>query len=446
MRWRHVIWSLVVVASSFSAARAQTYSLSEASLPKSCYRVQLTMELAGKIRFQQEGKPVTLEQKASARHAFLERIIDAKDGVAEKSVRLYQSAEASIVVEKETLKRSLRPERSFMIAQRGKNQAATYCPKGLLTQEEMELTEHLDTLNVPGLLPGKEVAVGDTWSISGGAVIALCDLDGLINQNLSAKLEEVKGDIAHARLLGKVQGIDMGAQVTMLVEAKFEFDLKEKRITSLTWKQTDERMQGPVNPALAAEVVYKMTRTPILEPAELNEIALVPLLAVPADKMTPLHYRDAKARFEIQHGREWHLVGQEDKHVVFRLMDRGDFVAQATLTPFKKEQPGMMMPIDDFVNLMAAAPGWEHEELLEKNDKVDVAGASGLKVYRVGASGKLEGVKAVQYFYLIQSAQGSQMIVTFTMDPAQAQKLDARDLTLVRSLTLLEGEEAVSTK
>ena len=39
-------------------------------------------------------------------------------------------------------------------------------------------------------------------------------------------------------------------------------------------------------------------------------------------------------------------------------------------------------------------------------------------VYRITARGELEGSKVVQNFYVVATASGEQMILTFTMKPA----------------------------
>jgi hypothetical protein len=413
---------------------AQTYLLAEGPLPKSCFRIELSMTLNGKISVQQDGKKLELAQKASARHVFHERLLEGQE-VANKAARRYQLAEATIEVEKDSLRRSLPAERSLLVVQRRNGFGLAYCPTSLLNQEEMELTEHLDTLYLPGLLPGKELAAGATWKIANHAALALGDLDALVENNLVGKLESVQADTARGTITGKLVGIDLGAQATLEVQAAFIFDLKEKRLVQLTWKQADSRQQGPVTPALTAEVTYVMKRTPILEPNELSDVALVAALAAPVQKMALVHYRDAKGRFEFQHSRDWHLVGQQDDHVVYRLLsERGDFIAQATLTPYRKEKPGAMMKADDFALLMANAPGWEQDDkLLEKNENVNVP--NGAKAYRIGAAGKLDGVAVVQYFHLLHGPQGDQMIVTFTMRPEQADQLQLRDMTLIQSIT-----------
>lgn len=427
----------IAISAAFLAicrpAIAQNVPLAEAPLAKAAFRIELKMDLTGEIRVQQDGKTKTLKQSATAQHVFLERVLDAKNDAAEKTARLYEKAEVTIGVEEKPTTNKLRRTRSLMIAQRGKEGVLVYCPKGHLTQEEMELTEHLDTLHIAGLLPGKETAVGGTWKVANSAVQGMCDIEGLIEHDLTGKLIEIKDDVAHITFLGQVKGIHLGAEVKMLIDAKAEFDVKEKRLTRLEWKQSDQRNQGPVNPAMSTEVTYKLTRKAIEEPSELSDLALVPALAVAPETASLVSHVDPRGRFELSHGREWHLVGQDDKHVVFRLVDRGDFVAQATLTPMKKSS-GDMMTLDGFADQMADAPGWKQEEQIDKTDKVNAG--DGVKAYRVAASGELEGVKAVQYFYLLRTDAGHEMMVAFTMSPNQVRNLDARDLAILRAIVL----------
>lgn len=424
--------SLLLTLTLGGFATAQNAVLSEAPLAGACFRVDLKMELTGEIRVQQDGKQRTLKQTAKAHHDYIERILEAKNDVGAKAARIYQSAEATITVEADTSPRKLRRARALMLVHQNPEGLLAYSPKGCLSQEEVELTEHLDTLQISGLLPGKETAVGGTWKVANTVVQALCDLEGLLEHNVTGKLESAKDNMAQIAFIGQAKGIHLGAEVRTLIEAKGQFDLSQKRLVRMEWKQSDQRNQGPVNPAHSADVTYILTRTPIAEPSELSDIALVPALAVALDTVSAISHIDPKGRFELQHGREWRLVGQQEKHLVYRLIDRGDFVAQVTLTPFKKEEPGNRMALEDFVELMTEAPGWKHEDLIDKNDKVEVGG--GVKVYRVAASGELEGVKAVQYFYLLHDPQGYQMIVTFTMAPNQARNLDARDLALLRGI------------
>ena len=230
---------------STTLLHAQGVNLTEAPLAQRNVRNEVTMELDGKIHVKQDGKDISYPHKAQAKHVFLERYLDAGATSADKAARFYQTAESTITFNNnDSSKRSLRAERRFLVTQRVKGSLVTFSPAGMLTREEMELTEHFDTMAIAGLVPGKMIDVGKSWTIPNPVVLALCGLDGITEQDLEGKLESIKDNIAQDKVVGKAQGINLGAQVSMLVNARFEFDTKEQRIVSLEWKEIDERKQG----------------------------------------------------------------------------------------------------------------------------------------------------------------------------------------------------------
>lgn len=423
------------------AARAQSVSLTEAPLAQRCVRNELTMELEGKIIVRQNDKENAYPHRAQAKHVFMERYLEVSGPIATKAARHYLTAEASTTFNNdETTKRTLRPERKFLVAQRTKDQLVTFSPHGPMTRTEMEVTEHLDTMAIAGLVPGKNIEVGKSWSISNTVVAALCDLDGLTEQNLEATLEKVDGNLAHIKIVGKAHGINLGAQVGMLINARCEFDVKQQRITFLEWKESDDRRQGPVSPALNADVTIKLKRTPIDEPEQLNKFALVPIpdAAMPPEKLTNLYHHDAKKRFTFSHARNWHVVSPDDNgQLVMRLVERGEFIAQATITPWKKVDPAKAMSMSDFAELMAKTPGWALDKETDRKT-LENPPKGHHTVHRVIASGELDGVRTVQYFYLIVASNGEQLIVTFSVVPQQVQRLGSRDLEMVREFVFAE--------
>src|SRR5262249_25491640 len=191
-------------------------------------------------------------------------------------------------------------------------------------------TEHLDTLALTGLLPMREVPVGETWKLANPVVQALCRFDGLTAQEMACKLEQVKDDVATVSVSGVAGGIDLGAAVRLKGNGNYRCDLKARRIVSLEWKQSEERQQGPVSPAAAVEVTITLARTPVETDSEVNDTALVPMPRgqspeekVQLEQLQQLTYAEPQGRYTLLHSREWHLVGGTERHQVFRLMDRG---------------------------------------------------------------------------------------------------------------------------
>jgi hypothetical protein len=283
-------------------------------------------------------------------------------------------------------------------------------------------------------------------------VQALCRFDGLTAQEITCKLEQVKDDVATVSVSGVAGGIDLGAAVKLKVSGSYRFDLKARRIAALEWKQSEEREQGPVSPAAAVEVTITLTRALVETDSEVNDSALVPMPRgeSPEEKarleqLQQLTYAEPKGRYALQHTRDWHLVGGTERHQVFRLLDRGEFVAQATLSPWRKMEPGKHLTGDEFQELIAQTSGWVSEKVL-KTEEVQAAAGSGNWVYQVTAEGEMEGVKALQHFYLVAGPQGDQALVTFTMTPAQAQRLGTRDMDLLRGLAFPTAGDAAGEK
>jgi hypothetical protein len=264
---------------------------------------------------------------------------------------------------------------------------------------------------------------------------ALCNFEGLTNQDLTCKLEEVKDNKARVSIAGSANGIDLGALVKLNVTATYSYDLRSHRLVSLEWKQKDERGQGPASPATTVEGLTVLTRAPVEQPANLSDVALisVPDGSDPPANLLQLSCRnDHKTRFDLLYARDWQIVGQVSDHIIMRLMDRGDFVAQLTITPWDAARPGEHLSAEAFREAMMKTPGWQPDEVVQEGEVP--TDRAHYWIYRISAPGHMDGLKVVQTTYLIAGPAGEQVVLAFTMTPAQAEKLGARDLALVSGI------------
>lgn len=433
--WRVCATVAALLALALPAA-AETYLLKETPQKDDCFQFEVDMKLEGKMDVIRETKPVSFQLSATARHVFAQRLLelDAK-GIPQKAACVYQSAQAIIKAGPSESARKLSDDHNLLVIERVKDQNEVYCPKGPLTREEMELTsETFDTLALTGLLPGKEVALKDSWNVPVQTVQALCHFEGVTNHAFTCTLEEVKGDVATVKVAGKAEGIDLGAKVEITLEAtSYRFDLKAQRIISIDWSQKDVRAEGPANPGSVTNTTYRVQRKQIDEPEALNNFALV---SVPqggvTDELLLLYCRDPKGRYHLHYDRDWQVVTQTDERTVLRLLERGDFVAQATVTPWRRARPGDHLTADQFKGEVASTPGWKQDQILQEG----IMESPGRWVYRVSASGELRDRKVVQNFYLIAMPTGEQVVIAVTTEQGQAQKLGDRDLGLVSNLEI----------
>ncbi|MBL8795700.1 MAG: hypothetical protein JNM56_17475 [Planctomycetia bacterium] len=435
-RWRNLAILCVVLAAT-RPALAQDYTLTETLQPGDCCQLKLSMKLTGEWRVQREDKIVGVPLQASATHEFPERILRLDDaGVPIKVARHYHQAQVVIKAgESSPNTRTVRDNRRLIVAQRCKEQFYTYSPDGSLGRDELETLEHFDTLALLGVLPAKAVKVGETWKLPSAIAQGLCSFEALVDHELTVKLEAVQGDQVRLSITGAANGINLGANVKLTVEASCVYDLKQQRLTAVTWKQKDVRDQGPASPATTMEATWTVQRTFLTEmPKEVHEFKLAKVpegSEAPPAAFLQLHYRDPQGRFQLNYERDWHLAGQTDDHLILRLMDRGDWVAQATITAWTKAEAGKHLSADEFKETIADTPGWEPEQI---RDDGEVRSAKGHWVYRVSALGDLDGLRVLQNFYLAAGPEGDQAAVTVTLREAQAQKLGNSDTKLVDGL------------
>src|SRR5947209_2210013 len=266
---------LTLVASG--AAHAQGVTLAESTRANDCFRVGLSMRLTGEMVVLRDGKPATLKLAATAEHRYRERVlVQSPDGLVSKAARYYDDARASITIDGSTNTRALRLERRLAVAQRQNDTLLCYCPQGALTRDELEtISEHFDTLCVAGLLPGKEVRIGDSWKLGNAAAQGLCQFEGLVANELAGKLAMISEGLATFTIEGTASGIELGAQAKVTVTATGRFDVAKKRVVAVEWKQQEIRDQGPASPAATVETTVTLAREPAGEPKELADVALV---------------------------------------------------------------------------------------------------------------------------------------------------------------------------
>ena len=420
---KHLLIFCLVLALSPTLAFGQPHSLVEKSAPGDCVHMTLKANVVGKLRLTREGKPAEVPIASSSVHDFDEKSLPIANDIR-PVVRIYRTASAG----DERSRRELRADRRVVVVTRSREGLRAFSPTGPFTRSELEVVaEHFDVSALPNILPAKAVAVGETWKLDPATVQALCLFDGLTSSDMTATLKAVSKGAAIIGIAGRAAGVENGATVAVEVMAEARFDTTQARVVGLTWNQKDVRGQGPVTPASDLTMSLTLTREPLAaEPKELAGVS-----AEPPAHAGRLEQVDAQGRYALYYGREWHVVGATDRHLVLRLMDHGEFVAQATVIPWKKLAPGQKGDSDEFRKAVAESPGWTPDKTVEAGE---VAGVEGHRTYRVTAPGDLEGVKVLQRFYLVTGSAGDQCVVTLTMKPGNEAKLADRDSGLVNGL------------
>jgi hypothetical protein len=429
--------SLIAACYFALTASAQQVNLTEKSTLGERASYALELELKGNLivhddRYRSTTLRIPLEAKA--KHRFTERHMALTEGLPSTTARYYTEATATAIVETDKSTRSLPVDRKLIIARLSSDGLFCFSPGGSLSRDELDLvTDHFNTQCLPGLLPGKTVNVGDTWKLSDSVVQAACRFDATIKSSFTGKLTSLKDGIATFTIDGSVEGLENGSKISLTVAASGEFDAAAGHINSLVWKQKDQRDQGPANPASQVEARITLKRDNIV--AGQKELSDESLAAIPDGELPPrltdLRQVDPKGRYALLHSRNWYVTGQTDAHLIIRLLDRGELIAQATVTVWNKMEPGKHVAIDDFKKAVASAPGWTPGKTIADGE---LPAPAGRWLYRLEVEGKMEDVPVVQTFYLLAGPQGDQVVVTVAAKPEKVKAIANRDLSLVNAI------------
>lgn len=399
------------------------------------WHLALDMKLTGKIKVRDAEKTVALDLKANAKHDFEERILAVADGKPTSVGRFYNVAKADITLNEKTINKTLRTDRRFQAATLGVDgTTVTYSPVGPLTDEELELTgEHLDVLAIHGLLPNKEVKVGDKWDVPIPVAQSLAGIDAVISSKLECKLEKIERNHAVLTLTGDLEGINKGSSLKATMAAGLVYSLENKHFTGCTWRYRENKEQGPLNPACEIESEITATWKHGLALAEVTDGKAATIPATPPPALLMLEFCDAANRFAFHYDRNWGVVTKTEKQTVLRLLERGELIAQLNMTPYQQVKPGEHVSLDEVEKMIQEAPGFKLDKVIEK---APIEASQGFWIGKVSTTGEASEIPMQQVVYAVAGPRGDQVLLSFTVETEHAAKLAGRDLSLVKTVSL----------
>ncbi|MEZ6143648.1 MAG: hypothetical protein R3B84_24050 [Zavarzinella sp.] len=398
--------------------------------------VEISTKLQGYFQIIRGGKPVKLAVSANNQHRFEQISLKFNEKqVPTQAVRWYETAESKATIDGESNSRTLSDKRRQIVVDRTLQQLICYSLEGPLTQQDLEMVaEHYDTLPIVGLLPEKPVALNDTWKIDPGVVQSLCLFDALTEQDLQATFKSQTDTTATIAVSGTAKGIERGALATLTITAAVTYDKSTEQISAIQWQQRDVRQAGPMTPAANLEsetnVVVKPQAATHVPAGIASKIPAVDRLP---QAMASLFVREPAQRYELMHHREWQMIAANQYTMIMRLMQRGDFIAQLSITYWKKLEAGKNLGADQFVKEISSLPGWE---MLSITERGEIPNEEKRWTYRVVATGKLNGQPVTQHFYCVAAPNGQHVLLTFTGTADNMVRLSTRDLEIVNSLVI----------
>ena len=423
-----IVVGIAALLALAASAQAEPVRLAEA-LPPAGQAVETTIALTvkGAMAVERAGQLDKLPLESSAEHRFAERADSPTRGL-----RLYSVAKSNSLTGFERAGRELGAARRLVLAEGDGLRPTVLSLGGPLMRDELSLVgEHFHTASLLALLPAQAVEVGASWPVAAGVAQALCQFEAVGEVKLNATLSKADATTSTVAVSGTAEGFESGAKVSAKVEAELTFDRAADRLSAVKWVQTDSRARGPASPASELVATVTLSRKLVPVPPELAA-AKVPD-PVPG-VLSQLSYADPAGRYRFLYPRGWHVVGRTDQHLILRLVEQNEFVAQATITAWAKAAPGGHLSPVDFKKIVQNLPGWKPEGVTVEGELPADPAAPGRYGYRVGMVGTQDELRVVQTFYLVAAPGGEQLMVTVLAKPDQVARVGALDVGLVAAL------------
>jgi hypothetical protein len=414
---------------------ADKYRLEEPVDDTRVFGIGMRLDVHGKVQTRgEENKTIDLPLTASAAISYRERRLLGPGADAEglRSARDYEQAQVDIAVDEEKTTVLLPDALKLAVAQGRTSGLEIYSLGGLLSAQELELlTPPSDSLGLIALLPTSEVDVGEEWSPPRWVGQFLARLEAATKSEVTCKLASVENNIAKVTFSGTVTGAVQGATSEVTLVGSFDYDLQSKSIRSADLQQTEKRSVGVVSVGLDISARLRLLRKPAQVAGRVANVAVIDA-ATPEPPASALLLRfESPWSLGLLHARQWHLFKQTEQVAIFRLLDRGLFLAQCNLSPIPSAKPGDHTSAEVFEGDIRQSLGTRLKTL----GQAEVVPTTDRRfIQRVTADGVIGDRKLTWIYYLLADPSGKQASLMFALDAEQLEKLGLRDREFVQSV------------
>lgn len=423
-------------------------------------RVRFKLDVEGEI-FAPAGRdapPVRRPIVVDARFDFLETVRTTESGITAR--RCYRDAAAEVRVDGESRATRLADDaRDISVVLRGTT-PAPHLEGGFLSREELDLLETpFDPLLLDRLLPGRSVAVAESWPVAADAAAGLLAIDTIESGGLEATLETVENGQATVKVTGIVDGAADGVPTHVTVEGTVTVTasgdsaavMLEGPVVRAEVALRERREASHVSPGFDVEARLTAVRTPHADAGRhAAESASGTTTAARVDARVGagvgmgsrrqgtgrpgfVWHGDAANRYDLVYDDRWRVIEDGVEGMVMRLVDRGALVAQCSVTALPRaasQSPPSIAEVErDIEKSLAGQFGRiEHSSEAARSD--------GVRIVRVAVAGRAGDLPFRWIHHVLTDAAGHRLAVTCMLEQALEKRFGAADRELIDGISL----------
>jgi hypothetical protein len=436
----------------YSVASAnELLDLTPRSDRKEQIEVTIELEVGGTMTVREgageEAKEQTFPMSASAKLVYDEQRVApvASYNVTPiaQSVRYYKDASAVIKVDKDGATPKLAEERRLIVAQNPNGRLRLAAAEGQLQREELDLIDVVaDSLAVDGLLPKQPVGPDATWAADTNAMAAMLSMDSVAAAEVENVLDKFNNDFALVRIAGTIVGTADGSTTEREIRGVYLFDRKLGHVTRCNLAVKEKRSIGGATPGLDCVAKLKVNLRPIESSPHLPAEKISTIMGNKKLQLDAVRLEPAKQSFRVLHDRRWFVTSQERETTTLRCVERGDTLAQCTITALPAKSEANQTTLEEFERDIRFALKQNFGQLVSSRQWNNSFGNHCLEVV---VRGSTQEVPLEWHYYLVAPESGPRVSVAVTIQGEMVERLAAADRNLVNAIELLPGGKAAET-
>ena len=448
--FRPFLWSLVILTARQAISEEAPLSLIPERRLEEASNVEVLMQVGGDLLLTLPGEGIgskvplkKVPMNVTAKLLYDEQPLALRQTSSgtNRAVRYYHSAKALVEVQKGQQKPSLSDEHRIIVVESTDAETMYRCPNKPLVREELDLIDvPANTLILDDLLPSESVTVGQSWKHSDTLIASLLRLDAVSLGEVQSMLTEVDtaNHAAKISLAGTVHGAVGGVATEIELKAKYTFDQKLRRVTLFALLIKEKRSVGHVGPGLDIVAKQIVKIKPISESPRLNEA--VAAESASRDEMSPmLAFESPLNRFRLEHDLRWFVTSDDKKLTVFRLIDRGELVAQCNIATLDAVPAGEKFGLAEFQRDIEKSLDKKFGQFVSAKEETN---KSGQRVYRVVVQGTVSEMPIQWVYYLFTTQPGRRLSVAFTMEQDLVDRFGQADQQFLSALEISPAQTA----
>lgn len=417
----------------------KTYRLQSSRTKGETTHVETLLEVAGDLSLVDGDKVAKLPLGVNAKLVYDEKLIDgAPNSLASlRALRHYTHAAADIKIEKGSVHPELRGERRLIGVSMGKTGGTIFSPDGPLLREELDLIDvQGNSLAIEAILPSEPVSQGQRWPQSAESLALLLGLEATSASDVESLLIDVADNAAKVELSGTVHGAIHGVASEIELRAKYKFDLELNRITWFAMAIKERRSIGHVDPGIDVVAKLQMKLQPGVTCEQLEPSALKLTNQSFTNIDTRLSHESFGGNYGVLYDRRWFIMHDEGKSTVFRLIDRGELIAQCNISVPAQNGPQHVPSLEKFQQEIEQSLGDHFGQFVRASEGHDPLGR---RILRVDATGTASDL-AIQWSYVhVTDETGNQAVLLFTVEEALAERFGEAGKRLADTVYFLKA-------